>query len=265
MQTTAETTVPPILLAATAQSETNDDDSSAEASDLAAPDVRAASRAPLPEENLVDDDEDDDGRDDPRAKLDKSYTRSNTPRKRQERSSVWFNVRRLCGGHPMQAKGSTHVCIAPIYDADGEVTGFCNTFMTLFRDKSVGGKPGQWKTTKPGEHLADEHSSSKAGAAVAKRAKSADTGAEKKMFSFGAAMNDAAGGSKTMTTAAPFSSEFFKAYSLTPTEAVVTAQATAMVYTNQKVSKCALDDKYTRNVLFTAAGRKVGVFIFKIV
>ena len=196
---------------------------------------------------------------DPHAMLDPSFVGLNTPSKRSSNSGVWLTTKRLRGDHPEIENGMTHVCCAKIFDADGNSAGHCNTFMKCFRDAAgASGQPGCWKTTKPGKHLASEHNfSTKAGAAGAARAKSADTEAEKNMFSFGSAMNDAAAGDKSVSRAPPYSSKFFKAYELTPNEAIITAQAQSMVYTAQKISKRTLDDHFNRNVIYTAAGRKV--------
>ena len=211
--------------------------------------------------SVADDDDQDmvrvDEDADPHALLDPSFVGLNTPSKRSSKSEVWLTTKRLRGRHPEIANGMTHVCCAKIFDDDGNFAGYCNTFMKCFRDVPVGGQVGSWKTTKPGNHLAAEHKTTKAGAAVAARAKCAGTEAEKNMFSFGSAMNDAATGDKTVSRASPYSSKFFKAYELTPNEAITTAQAQSMVYTAQKISKRTLDDEFNRNLIYTAAGRKV--------
>ena len=159
------------------------------------------------------DDVDEDGEAvDPHAALAQKYTSANSPTKRPSTSQVWVKIKRLRGDHPEVENGMTHVCCAETARTS-RISGVCNTFMKCFREDSVGGTKGSWKTTKPGKHLAAMHSqTSKAGGAVAKRAKSSDAVAEKQMFRFGAAMNDAAGGSTAVTAAAPFTKAFFVPY-----------------------------------------------------
>jgi hypothetical protein len=176
--------------------------------------IRSPSRAPLSTEDLDDVDEAGEAVD-PHAALAQKYTSANSPTKRPSTSHVWAKIKRLRGHHPEVENGMTHVCVAEIHDEDGNCTGVCNTFMKCFREDSVGGTKGSWKTTQPGKHLAAMHSqTSKAGGAVAKRAKSSDAVAEKQMFRFGVAMNDVAGGSTALTAAAPFSKAFFSCHTL---------------------------------------------------
>jgi hypothetical protein len=116
------------------------------------------------------------------------------------------------------------------------------------------GRPPKLENTSPSNV---GESGSKAGGAVAKRIACADVKSESNMFNFGSAMNAASTDDKTVSTAAPFSTAFFTDYKLTRDEAIITAQAQAMVYTKQKLSKSTLDDPYTKNVIYTAVEKKV--------
>ena len=173
----------------------------------------AANAEPVVEPPGKTDDELDDDDADEHAPLDATYLKDNTPTKRSSRSAVWSDIKRLTGGHPMLAKGYTHVCVCRRKDG-----GVCNSFIKLSRKS--GGDKAAWCTTKANDHLRKEvfdHVDTPAVLAAQGRAAAAHDKKVQQQFETGVA--SAAAGSAASATAK------VKGFVMTPAMKALSSQA----------------------------------------